>query len=62
MPASPVGMQLLERTSALRDEAWQAFADSLRLSPNGETAQFMQWLFTEYGLYNTPRLAGEFCE
>ncbi|MEJ1959052.1 MAG: hypothetical protein WDM70_06005 [Nitrosomonadales bacterium] len=53
---------MLERTSALRDEAWQAFADSLRLSPNGETAQFMQWLFTEYGLYNTPRLAGEFCE
>ena len=43
----PVGMQLLERTSALRDEAWQAFADSLRAAPNDETAQFMQWLFTE---------------
>ena len=56
----PVGMQLLERTSALRDEAWQAFADSLRAAPDGETAQFMQWLFTEYGLYNTRVLLENF--
>jgi len=49
----PVGMQLLERTSAMRDEAWQAFADSLRAAPDGETAQYMQWLFAGYGLYNT---------
>jgi ATP-dependent helicase/nuclease subunit A len=56
----PVGMQLLERTSALRDEAWQAFADSLRAAPDGETAQFMQWLFAEYGLYNTRALLENF--
>ena len=56
----PVGMQLLERTSALRDEAWQAFADSLRASPDSETAMFMQWLFTEYGLYNTRTLLENF--
>ena len=56
----PVGMQLLERTSALRDEAWQAFADSLRAAPDGETAQFMQWLFTEYGLYSTRALLENF--
>lgn len=56
----PVGMQLLERTSALRDEAWQAFADSLRAAPDDETAQFMQWLFTEYGLYQTRALLENF--
>ena len=56
----PVGMQLLERTSALRDEAWQAFADSLRAAPDGETAQFMQWLFTEYGLHSTRALLENF--
>ncbi|MEO8332072.1 MAG: UvrD-helicase domain-containing protein, partial [Gallionella sp.] len=56
----PVGMQLLERTSALRDEAWQAFADSLRAAPDGETAQYMQWLFTLYGLYNTRTLLENF--
>jgi ATP-dependent helicase/nuclease subunit A len=56
----PVGMQLLERTSALRDEAWQAFADSLRVAPDGEIAQFMQWLFTEYGLHSTRALLENF--
>ncbi len=56
----PVGMQLLERTSAMRDEAWQAFADSLRAAPDGETAQFMQWLFTEYGLHSTRALLENF--
>jgi len=53
-------MQLLERTSALRDEAWHAFADSLRAAPDGETAQFMQWLFTEYGLPSTRALLENF--
>ncbi len=56
----PVGMQLLERTAALRDEAWQTYADSLRATPDGETAQFMQWLFTLYGLYNTRELLENF--
>ena len=57
---APVGMQLLERTSALRDEAWQAFADSLRESPAGETAQFMHGLFAEYGLPSTRALLENF--
>jgi ATP-dependent helicase/nuclease subunit A len=63
----PVGMQLLERTSALRNEAWQAFADSLRAAPDGlrtapdeQTAQYMQWLFAEYGLYSTRTLLENF--
>ena len=56
----PVGMQLLERTSALRDEAWQAFADSLRASPEGETAELMQWMFGQYGLHGTRALLENF--
>ncbi|MDO8812659.1 MAG: UvrD-helicase domain-containing protein [Gallionella sp.] len=56
----PVGMQLLERTAALRDEAWQAFADSLHTAPDGETAQFMQWLFTAYGLHSARALLENF--
>lgn len=56
----PVGMQLLERTSALREEAWQALADSLRAAPDGETAQYMQWLFAEFGLHSTRALLENF--
>lgn len=56
----PVGMQLLERTSALHEEAWQAFAESLRAEPESETAQKMQWLFAEYGLHSTHALLKNF--
>ena len=59
---APVGMALQERTSALREEAWQAFADSLRVAPDGETAQFMQWLFAEYGLHSTRALLENFVQ
>lgn len=56
----PVGMALLERTAAMRDEAWQAFADSLGAAPDGQSAQFMHWLFAEYGLYSTRTLLENF--
>ncbi len=56
----PVGMQLLERTSALHEEAWQAFAESLRATPDSETSQKMQWLFAEYGLHGTYALLEKF--
>ncbi|CAG0976552.1 partial ATP-dependent helicase/nuclease subunit A, partial [Anaerolineales bacterium] len=56
----PVGMTLLERTSALREEAWQELAASLRASPDDETAQQMQWLFAEYGLHSTRALLENF--
>ena len=56
----PVGMQLLERTAALREEAWDALADSLHAAPEGELAQEMQWLFNEYGLHNTRTLLENF--
>ncbi len=56
----PVGMQLLERTAALYEEAWQAFADSLRDDPESATAQAMGWLFEKYGLHSTRSLLGNF--
>ena len=56
----PVGMQLLERTAALHEEAWQAFADSLRDDPESATAQAMGWLFEKYGLHSTRSLLENF--
>ncbi len=56
----PVGLQLLERTAALREEAWDALADNLHASPDGELAQEMQWLFNEIGLHNTRSLLENF--
>ncbi len=56
----PVGMQLLERTAAMHDEAWQAFADSLFAAPDGQTAQHMQQLFAGYGLHSTRTLLENF--
>jgi ATP-dependent helicase/nuclease subunit A len=56
----PVGLQLLERTAALREEAWDALADGLQAAPEGELAQEMQWLFNEYGLHNTRALLENF--
>jgi ATP-dependent helicase/nuclease subunit A len=56
----PVGMQLLERTAALREEAWDALADGLHADPEGELAGEMQWLFNEYGLHNTRTLLDNF--
>lgn len=58
----PVGMQLLERTSALREEAWQAFAEQLRAAPESEISQKMQWLFAEYGLHSTHALLKNFVD
>ncbi|MDQ3267460.1 MAG: UvrD-helicase domain-containing protein, partial [Pseudomonadota bacterium] len=57
-----IGMQLLERTSVLYEEAWQTFADSLRAAPDDVTAQEMQWLFAEYGLHNTRTLLKNFVQ
>ena len=56
----PVGLQLLERTSALREEAWDEFAECLRAKPEGELALQMQWLFNSIGLHNTRALLENF--
>ena len=56
----PASMQLMERAAALRDEAWQEFVDSLRAATDKQTAQYMQWLFKEYGLHSTRTLLESF--
>jgi len=57
-----LGMQLLERTSVLHEEAWQMFADSMRAAPDEVTSQEMQWLFAEYGLHSTHTLLKNFVQ
>src|ERR1043166_180288 len=47
---------LLERTSALMEEAWQALGDQSQRDPGGEIATSLQRLFREYGLFNTRKL------
>jgi len=54
------GMQLVERASALREEAWDEFIDQLRLQPQAATAQKMQWLFENCGLHNTQEILAAF--
>ena len=56
----PIGMQLLERTSALYEEAWEEFLDGLNAAPDSAAAQAMQWLFVEYGLHSTRMLLKNF--
>ncbi len=57
-----LGMQLLERTSVLHEEAWQMFVDSMRAAPDEVTSQEMQWLFAEYGLHSTHMLLKNFVQ
>ncbi|MEW6561611.1 MAG: UvrD-helicase domain-containing protein [Pseudomonadota bacterium] len=54
------GIQLVEQTSALQEEAWQAFADSLRDPEQTETAEAFLYLLDEYGLSNTRELLFNF--
>ncbi|MDD2774969.1 MAG: UvrD-helicase domain-containing protein [Gallionella sp.] len=54
------GVQLLEQTGALRQEAMQLFLDNLQKDPDGETAQAMLYLFKELGLSNTQGLLATF--
>ena len=56
----PLGMQLLERTSAFYDEAWEEFLDGLNASRDSEAAHAMQWLFVEYGLHGARMLLKNF--
>ncbi len=51
---------LLDQTSALLEEAWQLFAEELQSDPGSETAQALDFLFTEHGLHNTRSLLLDF--
>jgi len=54
------GVQLVEQTAELWQEAWQTFLDGLQGQPDGESAQAMQVLFKEYGLSNTQKMMRAF--
>ncbi|MDH2917564.1 MAG: UvrD-helicase domain-containing protein, partial [Gallionella sp.] len=54
------GMTLLERAGAEQEEAWEELLEQMRKQPDGVNAQHMQWLFEEYGLFNTRKLLFNF--
>ncbi len=54
------GMSLLERASALQEEAWEELLEKMRKQPDSAEAQNMQWLFTQCGLFNTHKLLFNF--
>ena len=51
---------LLEQTSPLIDEAWQALAEQLLDAPDSSTAHSLTALFRDYGLSNTRALMQRF--
>src|SRR5512145_2212513 len=54
------GVQLVEQTSALRDEAWKTMLDKLHSHPESPEAQSMLALFAELGLSSTEQLLFNF--
>lgn len=54
------GMSLLERAGAEQEEAWEELLEQMRKQPEGAQAQYMQWLFGEYGLFTTRNLLFNF--
>ena len=56
------GVQLVEQTAELWQEAWQTFLDGLHGQPDSVTAQSMMVLFKELGLANTQTLLRKFAD
>ncbi len=56
------GVQLVEQTSELWQEAWQTFLDGLHADADGEVSQAMMFLFGEYGLSSTQNLLKSFAD
>ncbi|MEI7841646.1 MAG: UvrD-helicase domain-containing protein [Gallionellaceae bacterium] len=56
------GMSLLERASALQEEAWEELLELMRKQPDSSEAQHMQWLFAQCGLFNTRKLLFNFLQ
>lgn len=54
------GVQLVEKTAELWQEAWQTFLDGLHSRPDGDVAQSMTVLFREFGLSSTQTLLRNF--
>ena len=47
------GSTLVDQTSALIEEAWELFAESLQRNPDSSVAHALHWLFETYGLENS---------
>jgi ATP-dependent helicase/nuclease subunit A len=60
--SSAGGVQLVEQTAELWQEAWQTFLDDLHGQPDSATAQSMMVLFGELGLANTQTLLRKFAD
>ncbi|HEX5338258.1 MAG TPA: UvrD-helicase domain-containing protein [Gallionella sp.] len=56
------GVQLVEQTAELWQEAWQIFLDGLHSQPDSETAQAMLALFEEHGLSCTQKMLRAFAD
>jgi ATP-dependent helicase/nuclease subunit A len=56
------GVQLVEQTGALWDEASTLFFANLHKQPDSEIAQSMQFLFTELGLHSTQKMLRAFAD
>jgi len=54
------GVTLLEHTSPLIEEAWQALAEQLLDAPDSDAAHSLSHLFSDYGLSNTRTLLQRF--
>ncbi len=54
------GMSLLERAAAMQEEAWEELLERMHKQPDSVAAQYMQWLFSEYGLVSTRKLLFNF--
>jgi len=54
------GVDLLERPTAVQEEAWEELLEHLLRQPENPLAQRMQWLFDECGLFNTRKLLFSF--
>ena len=54
------GMTLLERATAMQEESWEELLEQMRKQPDSDQAQYMQWLFAEYGLFTTRKLLFNF--
>ncbi len=56
------GVQLVEQTAELWQEAWQTFLDGLHGKQDSEVARSMMYLFRELGLANTQTLLRKFAD
>ena len=58
----PPGFELLERTSAIKIQAWEALMVEASSTPQSATATALGFLFDEIGLYNTRTALNNFLD